>query len=108
FLKVWASNLRLQIVTLISTFVTVLLAYGAAYAIPIKEIKITGQKKIEATAIQTKISSKVGKEYSADQVRQDVRALFAMGYFNDVIVTREKVANGYVLTFTVQEKPKVS
>lgn len=72
----------------------------------IKEIKIEGNKKIEADAIRSKLLSKEGEPVDSSLVRQDVQALFELGYFYNVKVD---LAGGSapVLTYIVEEKPSI-
>ncbi|MNK26217.1 Outer membrane protein assembly factor BamA precursor [compost metagenome] len=74
----------------------------------IKAIEVTGQRKIEKDAILAKISSKVGQPYSAATVREDVQALFGLGFFYDIEVDRQISGGLTVLTYKVTEKPSVT
>ncbi len=73
----------------------------------IEKIVIKGNRKIEADAIRAKLVSHEGEAYSEDNVRDDVKELFALGYFYDVIVDLSEGAKP-TLTYTVQEKPSIS
>ncbi|KYG64354.1 outer membrane protein assembly factor BamA [Bdellovibrio bacteriovorus] len=73
----------------------------------IKNIEVTGNRKIEKDAILTKITSKVGGEYSALSLREDVEALFKLGFFNDIEVDRQVSGKDVTLTYKVLEKPSV-
>ena len=76
--------------------------------IKIKSIEVAGNRKIEKDAIIAKITSKVGDEYSAAHVREDVGALFKLGYFNNIEVDRVVTGKEAVLTFRVLEKPSIA
>lgn len=69
----------------------------------IKEIQIRGNKKIEADAIRSKILTKEGEPLDPLQLRQDVQALFELGFFYDIKVD----LTGNVLTYIVDEKPSI-
>lgn len=73
----------------------------------IYKISIKGHRKIEKAAIEAKLVSKVGEVYRYSKVSQDVRAIFAMGFFYDVTVDHESHSKGVFLTYTVVEKPPV-
>lgn len=73
----------------------------------IKNIEVAGNRKIEKDAILTKIISKVGDAYSAQNIREDVEALFKLGYFNDIQVDRQVSGKDVTLTYTVLEKPSI-
>jgi len=71
----------------------------------IDSIAVVGNKRVDAEAILRKIVSKAGSPYSPDNVREDLRAIFATGYFDDVSADLSDRATGKVLTFTVKEMP---
>lgn len=73
----------------------------------IKEIKVVGNKKIEADAITEKLVSKVGASYFKDTIREDVVALFGLGFFNNIEISREIAGGNVVLTVKVHEKPSI-
>lgn len=73
----------------------------------INKIEVVGNRKIEKDAILTKISSTVGKPYSAQHIREDVEALFKLGFFNDIEVDRNVVGRDVTLTYKVLEKPSI-
>ncbi len=84
-----------------------MLAWGQPAPV-VSKIILKGYKKIEAEAVRNKLVSKKGQPYSKKKIIEDVKALFATGYFYDVIVEKEKVDKRNVaLVFTLVEKPKI-
>lgn len=79
----------------------------ASMALTIKTIEVVGNRKIEKDAIKAKIVSKVGEAYSLAHVREDVEALFNLGYFNNIEVDRQVLAGEVALTYKVIEKPSI-
>lgn len=85
----------------------------------IREIVISGQRKIEKDAILNRIKSVVGKPLSREQVREDIQNLFKSGFFNDVIVSTSKAGvdpksnvkpgetDSLKLEYKVVEKPSI-
>lgn len=73
----------------------------------ISAIEIEGHKKIEKDAILNKIGSQVGAGFSAEQVANDIRSLFKLGYFLNIEVHKKINNNNIDLTYKVQEKPSV-
>ena len=71
------------------------------------DIQITGNRKIEKDAIIAMLKTKTTEEYSEEKVSQDVKALFASGYFYNVTVSKSIAAAGLVLTYQVLEKPSI-
>ncbi|CAE79374.1 conserved hypothetical protein [Bdellovibrio bacteriovorus HD100] len=82
-------------------------ASDATSGLIVKNIEVAGNRKIEKDAILTKIVTKVGESYSAQHIREDVQALFNMGFFNDIQVDRKATGKDVTLTYTVLEKPSV-
>ena len=69
------------------------------------EIRIEGNERIEDAAILPNISSKIGDTFIPKAISEDLKAVYQMGYFDDVRVRTVDVANGKVVTFQVKEKP---
>ncbi|MEK2644997.1 outer membrane protein assembly factor BamA [Bdellovibrio sp. BCCA] len=82
-------------------------AAPAVSGLTIKNIEVSGNRKIEKDAILTKIVSKVGESYSAQHIREDVEALFKLGFFNDIEVDRQVSGKDVTLTYKVLEKPSI-
>lgn len=75
----------------------------------ISDVKTVGLRRIERDAILEKISSKPGKAYLETNIRQDIEALYEMGYFDDIEIRKEgTAASGITLTFSFQERPVIS
>ncbi len=77
-------------------------------AVKILSIAVTGQRKIEKEAILAKLASQVGANFSEQQVTADIQALYKMGYFVQIEVTKEAASGGLNLEYTVVEKPTIS
>lgn len=74
----------------------------------ISAIIIQGNKRIESPAIRSRLSLKEGERFAAERVREQIRALYQMGYFEDVRVETEPKAGGVAVIFVVTEKPFVT
>ncbi len=75
---------------------------------PIDRIQFRGNRKVEDDAIRINLLSKVGSTIDASKVRDDVRAMWKMGFFADVTVEAEiGPGGGAILTFAVTERPSV-
>ncbi len=72
---------------------------------PIDKITIIGNTRIDAMAIEAKLTSKAGDEYSSDSVKEDIRSIFGMGYFDDVTVDFSDTSSGRELRYIVKERP---
>jgi len=73
----------------------------------IAEIRIVGNRRIEADAIRARITTKQGDRFSSAQVAEDVRQIYALGFFKDVSVRSEAAPNGRILSFEIVENPVV-
>jgi outer membrane protein insertion porin family len=73
----------------------------------VEKIEIKGNRRIEADAIVRVIESKVGNVYLDTTVSKDIRAIFAMGYFDDVQAESDALSDGKHLIFSVKEKPTI-
>lgn len=90
------------------TFAWVLLGPVSAHAQVIKDIQVKGQKRIEASAISAKLVSKVGDRLNQNTIRKDIAAIFAMGFFDNVVVTQEGSSASVQLVYEVTEKPTLT
>ena len=73
----------------------------------VSKIEIQGLKRIEEGAIKAKISQKIGEPVSEDKISEDIKAIFKMGYFDDVKVEIEPFEGGVKLIYDVKEKPTI-
>lgn len=71
----------------------------------IKEIKIIGNNRIETELIELNIGTKAGENLQLQQVQEDIRALYNLGYFENVVVEYESDEEGVTLFYVVDEKP---
>jgi outer membrane protein insertion porin family len=78
-----------------------------AQSVRIGEILVEGNRKIEKDAIREKLISKEGQSFVSSQIREDIQAVFDMGYFLDVSVDRKQGPKGLTLVFKVLEKPSI-
>ncbi len=73
----------------------------------VSEIHIQGHSRIEEDAIRSRLVTQVGESFSQDKVAQDIRELFATGFFYDVVVSRSGTPQEVILTYEVVEKPSI-
>ncbi len=74
----------------------------------VRAISIEGLKKIEKDAVLAKLISRVEEPYLEENVEQDIQALFKMGYFVQIEVSKDRVAGGMKLNYKIIEKPTVA
>ncbi len=69
------------------------------------QVVIEGNARIEDDAVKRVIQTGVGSPYDEQQLSSDLEAIYRMGYFDDVRVASEEQEDGYIVVFTVKEKP---
>ncbi len=74
----------------------------------IASIAPAGNKRIDSGAILQKIQSRPGDIYNQIQIRQDLKSVFSMGYFDNVEIESLDTPQGKDITFRVQEKPVIN
>ncbi len=73
----------------------------------IVEVQIKGNQRIEEDAIRKILKVKKGDIFVLKTISDELKAVYAMGYFDDVRVDAETVADGKIIIFRVKEKPTV-
>ncbi len=73
----------------------------------VEAIEVQGATRVSPDAVRKAMSTRVGQELDLEKVRQDVKAIYKMGYFRDVTFDTQEVPGGYRLTVIVAEKPIV-
>ncbi len=67
-----------------------------------------GNKRIDSGAILRKISSRAGGAYNPATLRNDLKEIYALGYFNDVQIDVSDSPKGKNVIFRVVEKPVIA
>jgi outer membrane protein insertion porin family len=73
----------------------------------VASIAPAGNSRIDSGAILRNISSRAGDIYEAEQLRNDMKNVFKMGYFDDVRLRVDDTARGKAVIFEVKEKPVI-
>jgi len=73
----------------------------------IAKVIVAGNKRIEADAIKKIIKTKPGDVYIAQSLSQDLKAVYSMGYFEDIRIDAEESPQGKVIIFKVTEKASI-
>ena len=73
----------------------------------INSVAIKGLKRIDETAIKSRITQKPGQPISQDKTNEDIKSIFRMGYFDDVRAEIEPFEGGIKLIYVVTEKPTI-
>ena len=70
-------------------------------------IEVKGNRRIEADAILGQMQTREGDLISPLRIRDDLKAIYKMGYFTDVKFDVSDTPEGRVLTVIVAEKPAI-
>src|SRR6059036_3555320 len=77
-----------------------------AQANRVLSVEVQGNQKISTDAILQVVATKVGEEFSDEQLDRDARDIHQMGWFRAQPATRvEETPDGVKVTFIVQEWP---
>lgn len=104
------SLLRVRLAVLLSICLLPLALPGGAWAQDqplITQIDIVGARKVEEATVRFKLKSRAGDAYSPEVVREDIKALYSLGYFEDIVVQADIFEGGLKLTFVLHEKPSI-
>ncbi len=70
----------------------------------LKDVKISGNVRVEDDGIRLHLKSRPGDNFDPLVVEQDVKAIFRMGFFDDV---NAELSPDGVLTYAIKEKPYI-
>ena len=73
----------------------------------VKELAVQGNRRVQEAVILGRVSAKVGGPFVPARLADDIRAVFSLGFFDDVQAKVEDFEGGVKLTFVVTERPFV-
>ena len=73
----------------------------------IKEVKILNNNAISGGTIRSKLKTREGMVFSQDVLNEDLKRLYALGFFEDIAIDVEEEDDGYIVSFVVLEKALV-
>lgn len=73
----------------------------------VTQIDVVGAKKVEEATVRFKLKTRVGDPYSPEVVREDIKSLYTLGYFEDIVVQADIFEGGLKVIFVLHEKPSV-
>jgi outer membrane protein insertion porin family len=76
---------------------------------PARVVKLVfkGNRKVEDDAIKANFVTHVGDRFSPEHLREDVRAIWRMGFFEDIRVEVARAPGGLALIYRLREKPAI-
>ncbi len=81
---------------------------GWGEGLRVLSVRVEGAIRSGADSVLRAMETREGKEFDPDRLREDVKAIWKLGYFSDVKVDAEQSPGGVRLTVLVAEKPLVS
>src|SRR5262245_50187522 len=73
----------------------------------IEDVQVRGNRRIPTATIKYNIQTKPGQPMTAATIDRDVKALYALGYFDDIRVEEETGSRGPIVIFQVNERPLI-
>jgi len=73
----------------------------------VRKVVVEGNKNTSETVILSKLKTRVGQTFSQRVANDDLRRLYALGFFSHISIDIEDFAGGIKVTFLVKEKPIV-
>lgn len=73
-----------------------------------KEVRFEGLQFASEETVRSRIRTKPGLIVDENDISEDIRKLYRLGYFQDIQVDRERTESGWRYTFLVTEKPVIS
>jgi outer membrane protein insertion porin family len=73
----------------------------------IKELTVEGNRRVQEAVILGRVKSAIGAPFNPAQLSEDVRAVFALGFFDDVQLKIDDFEGGVKVGFVVVERPFV-
>jgi outer membrane protein insertion porin family len=91
---------------------TLLVALGAAVSaqertVLVRDVGVEGNRRVQEAVILGRVQTKIGTAFNPSAVSEDVRSIFALGFFDDVRVKVDDFEGGVRVIFVVAERPFV-
>jgi len=98
------------IARLLAVFLILAVAAGTAFAKDkpiISDVEVKGLSRVDAGSVFSRLTQKPGRRLSPKGVTADIKAIFSMGYFEDVTSDLVVKEGGLKLIYIVREKPAI-
>lgn len=98
-------------VTLMTVWVMSLLPHVVVAQDPppsVKAIDVRGNKRIDESTIRGRLTLSINDPLSPEVLREQIRLLYDMGFFEDVQMDTEPVLGGVAVIVSVREKPFIT
>jgi outer membrane protein insertion porin family len=82
-------------------------AGGPELNLQVDKVHFRGNRKVEDDALRVNLRTVPGATLTQDMLRDDVRTIWKMGFFEDVQIEAVNSDKGVVVTFVLREKPSI-
>jgi outer membrane protein insertion porin family len=76
--------------------------------VTVADIAVKGNRLIEDDAILDQVKTRAGDVYSPEKLQEDIRAIYNMGFFNDIKIDSTDEPSGKKIIFVVKENPEIA
>jgi len=73
----------------------------------IRDIRVEGNRRVQEAVILGRVKSTVGSTFNPSRLSEDIKAIFGLGFFDDVQMRVEDFEGGVKVVFVVTERPFV-
>jgi outer membrane protein insertion porin family len=73
----------------------------------VTQIDVVGARKVDESTVRFRLKTRAGDAYSPEVVREDIKSLYSLGYFEDIVVQADIFEGGLKLSFVLYEKPSI-
>ncbi len=73
----------------------------------VSEIRVSGNRRIEADAVRAAVGTRVGRPLQRYRIGEDIRRVYELGFFRRVEVLATDAPDGVIITFLVEEYPVI-
>jgi len=80
----------------------------ATPSLKVVRVLFRGNRKVEDDAIKVNLKTQPGVSLTQEMLRDDVRTIYKMGFFEDVQVESTESKAGLVIVFVLKEKPAIN
>ncbi len=83
-------------------------ALGAQAAEIVTAVQVEGNRRVDTSSIRIHIDTKPGDPLDRADIDDDIKSIYAMGFFDNIYVTLLQSGGGVVVTYLVEERPYVT
>ncbi|HEU5305117.1 MAG TPA: outer membrane protein assembly factor BamA [Gemmatimonadales bacterium] len=82
-------------------------AAGQQRPVLVKELVVEGNRRVQEAVILSRVQTRIGAPFNPSQLSDDLRSIFALGFFDDVQAKVEDFEGGIKVILVVMERPFV-